>query len=292
MVASLLLYGCSGYRPPDTHLVRVCAPVHIKPENKECKLEKLDISSNSIALEVNKTLKALTLDGNEIGDEGATYISSALKMNTSLRELYMQNNNIGAEGARAFGEALKVNQTLTSLYLWDNKIGDEGAAHIAAAVKENKECKLEELDISSNSIGAKGALHIAKALEVNQSIEQIWIQGHWIPVASFRDGKTTNIDLSRKNYGDLDAIIIASLLKDHPSVTSVDLRDNNLSVESGSALAAVAKQNPRIKKMCGIPLDSLRDNIQRVCETCSPLASAIAPVSPRFLFRKSSESPL
>eukprot|EP00808_Paulinella_micropora_P020079 g15452.t1 len=31
-------------------------------------------------------------------------------------------------------------------------------------------------------------------------------------------------------------------------------------MESGSALAAVAKQNPRIKEMCGIPLDSLREN--------------------------------
>eukprot|EP00808_Paulinella_micropora_P020529 g36023.t1 len=35
------------------------------------------------------------------------------------------------------------------------------------------------------------------------------------------------------------AAILAEFLKDHPSVTSVDLRDNNLSVESGSALASV-----------------------------------------------------
>eukprot|EP00808_Paulinella_micropora_P022578 g1160.t1 len=118
-------------------------------------------------------------------------------------------------------------------------LGPAEAAILAEFLMENKECKLEKLDISRNSLGAEGARHIAKALEVNTSL--------------------TSLSLRYNDIGPEGAKQIAKALQDHASVTSVDLRDNNLSVESGSALAAVAKKNPRIKEMCGIPLDSLRE---------------------------------
>eukprot|EP00808_Paulinella_micropora_P019812 g24179.t1 len=112
-----------------------------------------------------------------------------------------------------------------------------------------------------------------------------------IPLDSLCDNKTTSLDLSSKGFGPAEAAIsgeflkvnkvlqhlscsnnrigadgvkkVAAALKDHPSITSVDLRDNKLSVESGLALAVVAKQNHRIKQMCGIPLGSLCDNKTR-----------------------------
>eukprot|EP00808_Paulinella_micropora_P014279 g54964.t1 len=240
--------------------------------------KSLDLSSKNLGqvgasavakgLQMNTSLRELDMQSNNIGAEGARAFGEALKVNKTLVKFDVGNNEIGPAGAEAMANMLKVNQTLTTIDLWNNKIGDEGAAHIAAAVKvnaslteislwgngigdagaiaigraleENKECKLEKLDISRNQIGAEGAQHIAKALEVNKTLQ------------------TLNINWN--SIGAQGAEHIAEALKDHPSVTSVDLRVNSLSVESGSALAAVAKQNPRIKKMCGIPLDSLRDN--------------------------------
>eukprot|EP00808_Paulinella_micropora_P019810 g24177.t1 len=96
---------------------------------------------------------------------------------------------------------------------------------------------------------------------------------------SWQNTKVKTLNLSFKNLGDRGAAEVVTGLQDHPSITSVDLRCNNLSVESGLALAAVAKQNPRIKVMCEIPLDSLRDskttNLNLTRGTLGPAEAAI-----------------
>jgi Ran GTPase-activating protein (RanGAP) involved in mRNA processing and transport len=51
----------------------------------------------------------MSLNGNNIGDEGARYIADALKVNSSLHDIDLKHNNIGDEGAQAIAEALKVN---------------------------------------------------------------------------------------------------------------------------------------------------------------------------------------
>ena len=49
----------------------------------------------------------ITLDGNEIGAEGAKYVAEALKVNTSLTEINLWDNKIGAEGKHSLREAWK-----------------------------------------------------------------------------------------------------------------------------------------------------------------------------------------
>ena len=67
--------------------------------------------------------------GNNIGDEGAKYLSNTLQYNASLLVLvlscflfwffhYYSGNNIGTEGARYLSNALQYNASLLALNLW------------------------------------------------------------------------------------------------------------------------------------------------------------------------------
>eukprot|EP00808_Paulinella_micropora_P018556 g67841.t1 len=244
-------------------------------------------------LKVNTALQVLNFYGNNIGPEGAAAIADMLKVNEALQVLILIDNNIGPEGAKAVANMLKVNQsieriyiqgdwipvaavviaslltvnsTLTALDIGKNIIGPQGAQSIADAIKVNS--TLISIKLEFNGIGPAGAQHIAKALEVNKTLQMLDIRWNEIGAQGAEhiaealkvNSTLAALDIGGNGIGTQGAQSVADAIKDHPSVTSVDLRGNNLSVESGSALVAVAKQNPRIKEMCGIPLDSLRDN--------------------------------
>jgi Ran GTPase-activating protein (RanGAP) involved in mRNA processing and transport len=91
------------------------------------------------------------LRDNNIGKEGAKYITDVLKENKTLTDLYLWNNNIGEEGAKYIFEALKENKTLTLLHLGCNSIGEEGAKYITESLKINT--TLTNLDLGLNGIG-------------------------------------------------------------------------------------------------------------------------------------------
>eukprot|EP00808_Paulinella_micropora_P021553 g62136.t1 len=213
-------------------------------------LHTLSLDSNKIgddgakeiaaALKVNQSIKRIYIQGDWIpvasfrdgkttnmdlsrkgyNELSAIIIASLLTVNTSLATLVLYKNMIGDAGAAAIAKALQVNKTLTSLSLSYNGIGDTGTKAIGEALRVNQ--TLRELNLRFNKIGDDGANAIGEALKVNQSIKRIYIQCDWIPVASFRDGKTTNMDLSRKGYNELSAIIIASLLTINPILKQLD----------------------------------------------------------------------
>eukprot|EP00808_Paulinella_micropora_P009962 g29212.t1 len=84
---------------------------------------------------VNKTLQALGLRSNNIGDDGAKAIGEALEANNSIRSIDLRSNIIGDEGAKAIVLALQANQVLQTLIIAGNNIGDQGAAAFADALK-------------------------------------------------------------------------------------------------------------------------------------------------------------
>ena len=91
----------------------------------------------------NRALKALDLDSNNLGNEGARVLCEALKHNTTLESLNVGNRNGSSSGdtkdggARYFADMLKVNRALTSLNLWNNQIGAGGAKAIAGSLPQS-----------------------------------------------------------------------------------------------------------------------------------------------------------
>jgi Ran GTPase-activating protein (RanGAP) involved in mRNA processing and transport len=75
----------------------------------------------------NRTLTALNLSQNAIGDRGATALAEALKLNSTLARLDLSGNAIDEAGARALASALRENHGLVSLSIGDNYLGEAGA---------------------------------------------------------------------------------------------------------------------------------------------------------------------
>ena len=102
--------------------------------------------------------------GHPIGDAGATALAEALKSNSTLKALRLDSNDIGYEGAMAMAmamaEALKTNSTLKEIRLDFNNIGDEGAAALAETLKRNS--TLHRLCLTNNNIGDEGAIALAE----------------------------------------------------------------------------------------------------------------------------------
>ena len=116
-------------------------------------------------VQVNRTLRVLNLEKNELGAEGGLPLAKALASNTALTSLSVAHNELGTAGA-AFADALRASTCLCSLDLSKNEIGaDEGAA-LGDALRTSR-CK--ELNLKGNRIG-RGAAQIAAALADNSSL--------------------------------------------------------------------------------------------------------------------------
>jgi Leucine-rich repeat (LRR) protein len=118
-------------------------------------LTNLDLTENNIelqggaALANNSTLIALSLSGNEMGDEGAEVFA---KKNTSLRSLDLTFSKISNKGAIFLAKS----SFLKNLILASNRISDAGALPFT-----EKNNGLEFLDLTGNDIQHEGE----KALE-------------------------------------------------------------------------------------------------------------------------------
>jgi Ran GTPase-activating protein (RanGAP) involved in mRNA processing and transport len=138
---------------------------------------------------------ALRLNGNSIGDEGATRLAEMLSRNDVLRTLEVCSNDIMGAGATALAEALGGpagkatgsaapsgmgqrdsvlrNRTLCRLYIGGNRIGVEGAAALGSALRRND--TLEHLHLRFDDIGAQGAGHLARALQSNTTLTDLHV---------------------------------------------------------------------------------------------------------------------
>jgi len=92
---------------------------------------------------------SLSLDNNEIGDEGAEGLASVLPDAKSLTSLNLVKNRISAEGAVAIAEVLP-RTGLTLLDLAQNRIGAEGEAAILTIATSNP-CFVTEIYGLDNS---------------------------------------------------------------------------------------------------------------------------------------------
>merc|ERR1711860_445823 len=106
---------------------------------------------------------------------GTKAIANGLKANSRLKALLLQENNIGDEGAKAIGEGLEKNSTLKKLVLYKNSIGDEGAKSMLLKIVKNEALMNPQdilyLDLSSNNISEDMKKKIDKLKLTGKPIE-------------------------------------------------------------------------------------------------------------------------
>jgi hypothetical protein len=142
------------------------------------------------ALSVNRSLKELYLNDNEIGDDGVEALAASVKNHESLSVIDLSGNKMSDKGAAALASAIPNSHELDSLMLSRNSINDEGAAALASLLEHNPTiCRVQ---LQGNNISDKGVAALAQALKANKSV--------------------TELDLSSNNVGNAGALEIRKLL--------------------------------------------------------------------------------
>ncbi|CAK8688550.1 unnamed protein product [Clavelina lepadiformis] len=123
-------------------------------------LDLTPVGVEALAVAINKLpepMKKLSLWGNNLGDDGASHISTCL---SKIEELHVGRCNIRASGIKSISDAIsKLPEPMKKLVLSFNNLGDDGASHIATCLS-----KIEELDIVKCNISASGIKSISDAI--------------------------------------------------------------------------------------------------------------------------------
>jgi Ran GTPase-activating protein (RanGAP) involved in mRNA processing and transport len=132
----------------------------------------------AMELEDNRTVTALVLNKNRLGDEGSTHIAKALIKNRVLASIELNDNSISTAGCLAVATALRENRVLSNILLNGNLIGPDGARALAEALKMNP--SLQNLGLGRNSAGNDGAVAIADALRSNTTLQRLDLDDNFI----------------------------------------------------------------------------------------------------------------
>ena len=126
------------------------------------------------------SLKGLTMENTEIGDEGLAEIATALRLHPQLEKLQLYDNDLGRDGCIALGNSLSSwphSNKLETLHIGSNAIDDEG---LQALVSDMMNCRsLKALDLMYNqSITADGLRSLSPLLQSeNNSLETLYLYG-------------------------------------------------------------------------------------------------------------------
>jgi len=151
----------------------------------------------------------------------ADAIADAMRINASLTSLSMHSNKIGAVGGVAIADALRVNASLTSCNVLKNNLDVPAAKALVEAVKD-KDVSLCGIRPDETSTGSR---FVGEGLKPP------------------------------------DAILLASDLSKagvSASLTKAGVRNNSISGEGASQLAAAVLANTRIEKFNDIPIKEMR----------------------------------
>eukprot|EP00035_Acanthoeca_spectabilis_P002405 m.87402 g.87402 ORF g.87402 m.87402 type:complete len:1814 (+) comp11554_c0_seq1:414-5855(+) len=209
----------------------------------------------NVALQMNTTLKILSLEGCPLWSPGVFSLLTGLAGNTALVELNLNKTNIGDIGGifqdadlhRLTGPltpdlflALAPNSTLQTLRLEDNQLGDTGAISLAAALKGH--ASLCELYLHTNCIGDDGAEALGAALEHNTVLRVLHF-GLTGAVFSFYPSGFGNF------IGDRGARALARMLEVNTALVELDLTLNRIELSGAEALGEALNRNSALQTL-------------------------------------------
>jgi len=155
----------------------------------------------------NSTITHLDFSHNKITNHGARLLAKLLGSRSVLTMLNLCDNQIHAEGGRYLGRALRRNESLIELNMRLNRLTDEGGRMLLEGLRDNGSLQL--LNLSSNSLAA----------ETTRSFASLLRNPYCALVA---------VDLSNNEIDDNDVATVQDVVRDNMSITSLDLRNNNV----------------------------------------------------------------
>eukprot|EP01117_Protostelium_nocturnum_P011694 TRINITY_DN4256_c3_g1_i11.p1 TRINITY_DN4256_c3_g1~~TRINITY_DN4256_c3_g1_i11.p1 ORF type:complete len:1743 (-),score=580.06 TRINITY_DN4256_c3_g1_i11:39-5267(-) len=155
-------------------------------------------------LSMGTGLTVLDLSGNNIGDEGITWLSDCLKNNVTITTLNLCDNGITKKGVVSIVTHLMPLQSLQNLDLSKNKLGPKSTQNISEKLRTSM---LHTLSLSNCGTKTEGAESLFQALTNNKYI--------------------TNLDVSKNNIGDSAGLAILSVMRRN-KLKILNLSGNNL----------------------------------------------------------------
>ena len=85
------------------------------------------------------------------------------------------------------------------------------------------------------------------------------LDGYALPIKKLKGTESVeSLDLSNKRLGVASAVVIASLIGVNPSLTSLDVRFNDISGDSASQLSSAVLGNTKIEVFNEVPIKEMR----------------------------------
>lgn len=158
-----------------------------------------------ISVLTGSSLQLLSMDHNELCDDGIPFLAHFLKNTNTLKTLDLYLNKISSKGTILLCEGIALNSSLTRLNLGNNMIGNIGARSLAEALERHPSIRAVYLE--SNSIGDEGAialgniLHCANIQTLQLSHNPICEQGHIALAEGLRHSKCSNLCIWNNGFG-------------------------------------------------------------------------------------------
>jgi hypothetical protein len=124
----------------------------------------------------NGTVSAISLRNSGIGDIGTVIISKAIHMLPHLNSLNLEGNMIGDTGASVLAETL-MDTRIRYLVLESNSIGDTGIEALASALSSST-CKIEVLLLQQNAFSDIGATKLIESVTSNYHLRTLALSGN------------------------------------------------------------------------------------------------------------------
>lgn len=156
-------------------------------ENPTSRLRHLDLNGNSVgdagASIISRLLdpyvkkpcechlESLSLASNDILDTGIARLFLALEKNKTLKKLNLSNNEADGRSARSLKAMLEVNSTLKDLDVSNAALAPNHIIDSTPGLAANK--TLMNLNLSGNRIGSSGGVVLCRALEENTGLKSL-----------------------------------------------------------------------------------------------------------------------
>jgi len=122
---------------------------------------------------------------------------------------------------------------------------DDEVGELPDDLAETQLVEPEQVDLSKHTLTLPQARCVARLLAQNGSLAEIRFEDHSLPVGDMKDSE--ELEWDSEEYTDIDAIIIAELLKNNTSVERLDLARCRIADAGAVALAQALAENTRLE---------------------------------------------
>ncbi|KAJ1159262.1 hypothetical protein NDU88_011930 [Pleurodeles waltl] len=255
---------CEGLRHPDCRLKKL--------EMWGCSLTDSCCEHLSLVLGINQNLLELDLGNNKLGDPGARLLCEGLKHpDCKLQKLMLDRCSLTESGCSDLSSVFCVNHRLTDLDLADNELWDSGVAKLCEGLR-HPDCKLQRLGLRSCSLTGSSFAELSSMLCTSSSLTALNLGGnslHDPAVSQLCEGlkhpgcRIQALELWMCSLTESSCVALSSVLSTSPSLTDLDLSDNEIG-DSG------------VKRLCeglkhtGCKVQKLRLDDTKLTDDCVP----------------------